>query len=145
MKLNSMDGTCFKLGFAGHLWLFVPALSQGAKPRKGWVGQEVLMYHAGKLGKWCLLKDTVSQFTSFLVPYEEIQRVQLACNRTLCSSLLQTPLPLLWNISVLQSSGVRERKSQSRQCLVESLSVEFFPRVTCHPQFLAASVNSCTF
>lgn len=39
-----MDGTGFKLSFAGHFQLFVPALDPGTKWRRWeWVDEEVLM------------------------------------------------------------------------------------------------------
>ena len=58
-------------------------------------------------------------------------------------SLLQTPLFLLQNVPVLQSSGAREGKSQRQQHIVEYLAVQFLPGPGL-PESLASSANERT-
>lgn len=55
-KGKSMDGTFFKLRFAGHFQVYVPALSPGAKWRKWELVNQVLMASCGEVGRPCLFK-----------------------------------------------------------------------------------------
>lgn len=63
-----MDAAFFKLSFAGHFQLFVPALFPDAKWRKwGGVDQEDLMILCREVRRLiCLFKVTVSHISSIL-------------------------------------------------------------------------------